>query len=103
MFIKQFNNAWEKERASIEKLLEEKIAEQIKGIDISMRRRDMSKEDLLVINKLRNELVLRKSMVVFESEDIARNRMQLRASYLALVLSSVALIISVSTVLFKFL
>ncbi len=85
----------------IEQQLIHKIAKEIKSIDRSMQNGKLSQEDKLELNKLRNGLVVRKSMAVYESEEIARNRMQLRASYLALVMSAVALIVSVTTVLIK--
>lgn len=101
MIISRFNKAWEKERDLIEQQLTEKLAKEIKSIDWSMHNGNLTQEDKLELNKLRNNLVVRKSMAVYESEDIARNRMQLRASYLALVMSAVALIVSVTTVLIK--
>lgn len=101
MLIINFNKAWERERALIEAQLTERITKELKAIDFSMRAPSMSEQDKLELNKLRNQLVLRRSMAIYESEDIARNRMQLRASYLALFMSSIALIISVVTVLAK--
>ena len=101
MIISSFNKAWEKERDLIEQQLTKKLAEEIKSIDWFMRNGNLTQGDKLELNKLRNNLVVRKSMAVYESEEIARNRMQLRASYLALVMSAVALIISVTTVLIK--
>lgn len=103
MFLRNFNKAWEKERALIEAQLIEKMDQNIKEIDFSMSRQAgrMVKETEDQLRKMRNDLVARKTMAVFEAEDIARNRMQLRASYLALLMSSLALIVSVSTVLAK--
>lgn len=101
MILSHFHKAWEKDREEIEKKLKEKIKDEIHKIDISMRRGSLTQEDLLEINKTRNQLLVREAMSFFESEEIARNRMQLRTSYLALVLSSIALIISILTVLFK--
>ena len=103
MFIKRFNETWEEERQLIAKHLEEKLAEEINSLDSSMAamRGPHAAEDKLVLMKMRNELMVRKSMAIFESEDIARNRMQLRASYIALLMSSIALIISITTVLLK--
>ncbi len=101
MIIGRFNKEWERERDLIEQKLTQKLAKEIKSIDRSMRNGSLTQEDKLELNKLRSNLVVRKSMAVYESEDIARNRMQLRASYLALVMSAVALIVSVATVLIK--
>jgi hypothetical protein len=101
VIIRLFNRAWEKERALIEEQLTKKLADEIRSIDASMRSSSMTQEDRLELNKLRNQLVVRKSIAVYESEEIARNRMQLRTSYLAVFMSSVALIISVATVLLK--
>lgn len=101
MIIGRFNKEWERERDLIEQQLTQKLAKEIKSIDRSMRNGNLTQEDKLELNKLRSNLVVRKSMAVYESEDIARNRMQLRASYLALVMSAVALIVSVTTVLIK--
>lgn len=103
MLLKQFNRAWETERDLIEKQLSERLTDAIKDIDHSLRvnSRTMSDDDLANIGSLRNNLVLRRSLAIYESEEIARNRMQLRSSYMALVMSSVALIISVAAVLFK--
>lgn len=101
MIIGRFNKEWERERDLIEQQLTQKLAKEIKSIDWSMRNGSLTQEDKLELNKLRSNLVVRKSMAVYESEDIARNRMQLRASYLALVMSAVALIVSVTTVLIK--
>lgn len=101
MFIKYFNKTWEKERDQIEIKLKERLKKEIKSIDWSMKNGGLTQEDKLELNKLRNQLLVREAMAVYESEEIARNRMQLRASYLALILSSVALIISVATVLAK--
>lgn len=103
MLLRSFNRAWEKEREIIEAQLVAKLDENIKGIDHSMRVQAgrMVKEAEDHLRSMRNELVTRRSMAVYEAEDIARNRMQLRSSYLALLMSSVALIISVLTVLVK--
>ena len=101
MILNKFNKAWEKERDLIEQQLTEKLSKEIQSIDWSMRNGSLTQQDKQELNKLRNNLVVRKSMAVYESEDIARNRMQLRASYMALVMSAVALIISVTTVLMK--
>lgn len=103
MFLRNFNRAWEKEREIIEAQLVKKLEENIKAIDMSMHRQAgrMVKEAEDHLRQMRNELVTRKSLAVYEAEDIARNRMQLRASYLALLMSSVALIVSVATVLVK--
>lgn len=103
MLLRNFNKAWEKERDIIESQLTGKLQENIKEIDMTLHRNAgrMVKEAEDELRKLRNELSLRKSMAIYESEDIARNRMQLRSSYLSLIMSSVALIVSVSTVLLK--
>ena len=103
MFLRSFNKAWEKERSIIEAQLIEKLDQNIKDIDFSMSRQAgrMVKAAEDHLRQMRNELVTRRSMAVYEAEDIARNRMQLRASYLALVMSSIAVIISVTTVLIK--
>ena len=101
MLLKYFNKTWEKERDLIEIQLKERLKKEIKSIDHSMKNGGLSQDDKLELNKLRNQLVVRESMAVYESEEIARNGMQLRASYLALVMSSLALIISVTIVLLK--
>jgi len=103
MFLKAFNRAWEKERDCIEAQLIERLDKNIKEIDMSLQRQAgrMIKEVQDQLFNMRNELQVKKSMAVYEAEEIARNRMQLRSSYLALVMSSVALIISVTTVLLK--
>ena len=103
MFLRSFNKAWEKERSIIENQLVEKLDENIKNLDQTLQNDAgrMVKEAEDHLRTMRNELVLRKSMAIYESEDIARNRMQLRSSYLALVMSSIAVLISVSTVLLK--
>jgi hypothetical protein len=103
MILRNFNKAWGKERGIIEKQLIEKLSQNIKDIDFSMKQQagPVVKEAEDHLRQLRNELVARRSMAVYEAEEIVRNRMQLRASYLALVMSSVALIISVATVLAK--
>jgi hypothetical protein len=102
MLMKKFNRAWETERDIIEKQLSDRLTAAIKDIDHSLRvnRHTMSKEDLAHIGSLRNDLVLRRSLAIYESEEIARNRMQLRSSYMALFMSSVALIISAASVIF---
>lgn len=102
MLIRSFNKAWEKERDIIESQIQSKLDEQIKNLMITLRAPGyMDDETRLSLNKMRNELILRKAFAIYESEEIARNRMQLRSSYLALIMSSVALIISMSTVLIK--
>nr|WP_010133771.1 hypothetical protein [Microbulbifer agarilyticus] len=103
MLLRNFNKVWEKERDIIETQLIEKMNQSINEIDFSMSQQAgrMVKEAEDHLRQMRNELVTRKSMAVYEAEEIARNRMQLRASYLALVMSSVALIISIATVLAK--
>lgn len=77
--------------------------ESIKEIDysLSLQAGRMVKDAEDHFRRMRNELLTRRSMAVYEAEDIVKNRMQLRASYLALVMSSVALIISIKTVLVK--
>lgn len=103
MFLRHFNRAWEKERDIIEAQLIERLDKGIKDIDFSMKRQAgrMVKEAEDHLRQMRNEMEIRKNLAVYEAEDIARNRMQLRASYLAIVMSSVALIISVATVIAK--
>ena len=101
MILKYFNKSWEKQRDLIEMQLKEKLKDEIKAVKYAMNNGNLSQEEKIELSKLRNELILREAMAIYESEEIARNRMQIRASYLALVLSSVALIISVTTVLVK--
>ena len=103
MLIKKFNQAWEAERVQIEATLVERIDVQIKEIEFSIKASGgrMSRESVERLNGMKSELVLRKGLAVFESENIAKNRMQLRASYISLILSSLALIVSVTTVLVK--
>lgn len=103
MILRQFNKAWQEERDIIEAQLIERLDKSIKDIDFSMRQQAgrMVREGEDQLRQMRNELVARKNLAIYEAEDIARNRMQLRASYLALIMSSVALIISVATVLAK--
>ena len=101
MLLKYFNKSWEEERDLIESQLKKRLKDEIKAVKYAMNNGDPSEEEKNELCKLRNELTLREAMAIYESEEIARNRMQLRASYLALVLSSVALIVSVTTVLLK--
>ena len=101
MFLKIFNKAWEEERGIIESQLTAKLKEQINSMEETITSCRNGSEQHINLVKLRNELVLRKSLAIYESEEIARNRMQLRASYLAVLMSSVALVISVVTVLIK--
>jgi hypothetical protein len=102
MLLRAFNKAWERERDAIEVQLMAKLDEQIRGLHKSINSQGYMDEEMRhSLMKMRNELVLRKALAVYESEDIARNRMQLRSSYLAVIMSAVALIISVVTVLAK--
>lgn len=102
MLIKSFNKAWEKERNFIEKQLQSKLDEQIRELKKALHAPGYMDDDTRSsLSKMHNELVLRKALAVYESEEIARSRMQLRSSYLALIMSSLALIISITTVLIK--
>ncbi|MBC8549969.1 MAG: hypothetical protein H8D23_09985 [Candidatus Brocadiales bacterium] len=56
------------------------------------------KQELL---RMRANLQLRKALSGFESGEIARQQMQMYTSYLALFMSSLALLISVAILLLK--
>ncbi|MCD6184325.1 MAG: hypothetical protein J7K84_00820 [Deltaproteobacteria bacterium] len=104
MFIETFNKAWEKERKKIELRLTETFEKEIKSLLISAKSVDEDENDKefsLELKKKRAELILRKSLVTFESEKIAKERMQLRMSYIAIILSSTALVVSILSVLTK--
>ena len=83
MFIEHFNKAWEKERKKIEIRLSETFEKEIKSLQTSAKyvEDEKDKEYALELKKKRAELILRKSLVVFESEKIAKERMQ-EAKYL---------------------
>ena len=101
MFLRAFNKAWELERAKIEKDLVERLEKEISSVGRSYEAATPSSEHRQTLGKLKSELVLRKALAIYESEEIARARMQLRSSYLAVLMSSVALLISIITVLSK--
>ena len=96
MFIKSFNAAWEKEKIKIEtkltKILDHEISCMETSINIAQKN---DKDYALELKKKKADLILRKALVAYESEEIAKQRMQLRASYIAVVISAVALLISV--------
>lgn len=93
--IKYFNDAWEKERLKIEERLKCQLQNEIESLQASSAQPDVTAEQRNELQNFKVKLIFRKSMAAFESEEIARQRMQLRASYLAIVISSVALSISV--------
>jgi hypothetical protein len=100
MLIISFNKAWEKERKNIEKRLSSQFEHEIKCIDTAIKSTSNNeyKQELL---KIRANLQLRKSMVGFESENIASQRMQIKISYLVLSVSFFTLIVSIVIWLFK--
>jgi RecA/RadA recombinase len=99
--VKRFNKAWESERISIESQLVTQLNNEIEYLKTSSIQPGTDPEYAKELEKLRVQLIFRKSMARFESEEIARQRMQLRASYLAVVISSVALLTAVITAVAK--
>ncbi len=103
MLIRRFNRAWEKERDIIEAQLADRLDTLIAAVnrEIASIRADHLAEDKRDLYKLRDSLQTRKALLIFEAEEIARHRMQMRVSYLAFLMSSIALLVSVVAVLSK--
>jgi len=103
MLVKSFNKAWEEERKKIEERLTAQFQNEIDNMDFAIKATKVDNDPVYLqeLLRMRAKLLLRKALVGFESEEIARQRMQLRTSYLALFMSSLALIVSVTILLFK--
>jgi hypothetical protein len=96
IFIRCFNQAWEEEREKIEIRLVATLEKEIISMESSAKiEEDQDKEYALEIKKKRAELILRKSLATYESEKIALQRMQIRISYVAIIISSLAFIFAV--------
>jgi hypothetical protein len=102
MFIKRFNRAWETERQKIELRLSEDLKKEIDSLNFAITVEKNDDPDYTMeLKKMKATLTLRKALVYYESEQIAKQRMQLRISYIAILMSSIALVISVLSVLLK--
>jgi hypothetical protein len=102
MFIKGFNRAWEAERQKIELRLSEDLKKEIDSLNFAITAEKKDDPDYsMELKKMKADLTLRKALVYYESEQIAKQRMQLRISYIAILMSSIALVISILSVLLK--
>ena len=102
MFIGKFNRDWEAERKKIELRLSEGLKKEIDSLNFAITTEMHEDPDYTVeLKKMKANLTLRKSLVYYESEQIAKERMQLRISYIAILMSSIALVISILSVLLK--
>ena len=97
--IESFNKAWERER--------KKVAEHLRGVlkkEIESLRTSISgegnEEHASELRRLLPQLILRQALVDYESEEIVKRRMDMRASYLAIVISATALIVSVGAAIY---
>ena len=97
--IKSFNRAWEKERKKVADHLSGVLKKEIKNLrtSISVETNEKHASDLL---RLLTQLILRQVLVDYESEEIVKRRMDMRASYLAIVISAAALIVSVGAAIY---
>ena len=93
MFIEFFNRAWEKERQKVESRLGVLLENEIENLRFAIKTTE-DPEYSLELKKVLVNLVLRKTLVAYESEEIVKRRMELRISFFAIVLSSIALIVS---------
>jgi hypothetical protein len=93
MFIEFFSRAWEKERQKVESRLRVLLENEIENLRFAIKTTEDS-EYSLELKKVLVSLVLRKTLVAYESEEIVKRRMDLRISFFAIVLSSIALIVS---------
>lgn len=101
MLVRQFNKMWESERATIETTLISKLDNEIRALGTSASMPSEKEEWRHELHKIRANLILRKAFAVFESEEIVRHRLTLRSSYLAVFMSGVALIISVTALFLR--
>ena len=97
--IEAFNQAWENERKKVATHLSDVLKNEIKSLRASILV-ESNKEHASELRRMLSQLILRKALVDYESEEIVKRRMDMRASYLAVVTSAAALIISVGVAIY---
>lgn len=99
LFIESFNKAWESEREKVAQHLSGVLENEIESLKSSISV-ETNEEHSSELRKLLPQLILRQALVAYESEEIVKRRMDMRASYLAMVISAAALLISVGAAIY---
>ncbi len=97
--IEAFNRAWEKEREKVTAHLSSVLDNEINSLRSSISV-ESNEEHASELRRILSQLILRKAFVNYESEEIVKRRMDMRASYLAVVTSAAALVISVCAAIY---
>ena len=97
--IKSFNKAWERERKKVAEHLSGVLKREIESLRTSISV-ETNEEDASELRRLLPQLILRQALVDYESEEIVKRRMDMRASYFAIVISAAALIVSVGAAIY---
>lgn len=97
--IDAFNQAWENERKKVAAHLSGVLDNEINSLRSSISV-ESNEEHASELRRILSQLILRKAFVDYESEEIVKRRMDMRASYLAVVTSAAALVVSVGAAIY---